>query len=319
MDEPALRFGVMTLPHLAWPELAERWQRLEDLGYDSAWVCDHFVDPYSPSAPWMEGWTLLAALAARTSRIRLGSLVTTITYRNPALLAREALTVDHVSGGRLELAIGAGGAPLDASMTGVDHWEAPERVRRLREFVEIVDGLLRNEVTTYQGRYYRVQDTQMHPAPVQRPRPPLTLAAEGPVALKLVAEYADRWVSYGLHARSGVTDERELAEHMGRRNAALDELCSARGRDPGSLSRCLLVGLTAETPFASLDAFGEFVGRYREAGVNEFVIYWLPEELRGQGFYRDKDERLAGDEMLERVAREAIPKLRGTTAAGRKA
>lgn len=313
-----LRFGVITLPHVPWPRLVEQWQRLEDLGFDSAWDCDHFVDPYAPAEPWFEGWTLLAALAARTSRIRLGPLVTTIAYRNPAILAREAVTVDHVSGGRLELAIGAGGAPLDASMTGADLWEAPERVRRFREFVVIVDALLRNEVTSYQGRYYRVQEARMRPAPVQRPRPPLTLAAEGPTALKLVAEYADRWVSYGLHARSGVTDARQLAAHMRRRNEALDELCAARGRDPRAIARCLLVGLTAEAPFASLDAFGEFVGRYREAGVSEFIVYWLPEELRGQGFYRDKAERLASGEMLERVAREALPKLRGM-AQGREA
>lgn len=307
-----LRFGVITLPNVPWPRLVEQWQRLEDLGFDSVWDCDHFVNPYAPVEPWFEGWTLLAALAARTSRIRLGPLVTTIAYRNPALLAREALTVDHISGGRLELAIGAGGAPLDATMTGVDLWEAPERVRRFREFVEVVDGLLRNEATTYQGRYYRVQEALLYPAPVQQPRPPLTLAAEGPTALTLVADYADRWVSFGLHARSGVTNVRQLAAHMRERNDALDELCAERDREPRGIARCLLVGLTAEAPFASLDAFRDFVGRYREAGVTEFIIYWLPEELRGQGFYQDKTERLASSEMLERVAWEALPKLRGT-------
>lgn len=298
------------MPHLPWTVIAEQWQRLEELGYDVAWDCDHFVDPYAPAEPWFEGWTLLAALAARTRRIRLGSLVTTITYRNPAVLAREALTVDHVSGGRLELAIGAGGTPLDASMTGVEAWEAPERVQRFREFVHVVDGLLRGEAVTFQGHYYRVQSAQMRPYVVQRPRPPLTLAAEGPVALKVVADYADRWVTYGLHERSGVTDRESLSEYVRQRNDTLDQLCMERGRDPRSISRCLLAGLTADTPFASLAAFEDFVGRYREAGITEFVIYWFPEEMRERGFYRDKNARLASTEMLERVASDVLPKFR---------
>jgi alkanesulfonate monooxygenase SsuD/methylene tetrahydromethanopterin reductase-like flavin-dependent oxidoreductase (luciferase family) len=226
MTQSALRLGVMTLPHLPWPVMVEQWRRLEELGYDSAWNCDHFVHRDAPSLPWFEGWTQLAALAARTSRIRLGSLVTSITYRNPAIPAREALTVDHVSSGRLELAVGAGGSPLDATMTGVGVWEAPERMRRYREFVAITDALLRDRVTTYHGQYYRVQDAEMHPAPVQQPRPPLN---------------------------------------------------------------------------ASMDAFVDFVGRYREAGVNE-------------GLYRDKEERLADNRMLERVARDAIPALRENAA-----
>lgn len=311
MPNHAVRFGVIMLPNLPWPLLAEKWRRLEDLGYDTAWDCDHFVDPYGPDSPWFEGWTLLAGLATRTERIRLGSLVTTITYRNPAMLAREALTVDHLSNGRLEIAIGAGGAPLDASMTGVEAWDPPERVARFREFVEIVDRLLRGEVVTREKGFYRVREARMQPAPVQRPRPPLTLAAEGPAALKIVADFADRWITYGLHARSGVTDTRELADNVRRRNAMLDDLCVARDRDPASISRCLLVGLTAESPFASLDALEDYLGRYRDAGVSEFVVYWLPEEFPDPAVYRGMTERFASGEMLERLARDVIPRMRG--------
>lgn len=310
MPQTSLRFGVLTLPNLPWPVLAQQWRRLEDLGYETVWDCDHFVDPYRPDSPWFEGWTLLAGLAAGTERIRLGSLVTTITYRNPALLAREALTVDHISGGRLELAIGAGGAPLDARMTGVDAWEPPERVTRFRQFVEVVDRLLRGDVVTVEDGHYPIQEARLHPGPLQRPRPPLTLAAEGPAAMKVVADFADRWVTYGLHARSGVSDTRTLADHVRRRNDEMDELCVARDRDPASVSRCLLVGLTAERPFASIHALEEFLGRYRDAGITEFVVYWLPEEFHGTGFYRDKGEQLASDEMLERLAQEVMPRMR---------
>jgi alkanesulfonate monooxygenase SsuD/methylene tetrahydromethanopterin reductase-like flavin-dependent oxidoreductase (luciferase family) len=310
MAEPAIRVGVQTLPNLPWPVLLRKWQYLEELGYDTAWDCDHFVDPYWLDSPWFEGWTLLAGLAARTERIRLGSLVTTITYRNPALLAREALTLDHISGGRLELAIGAGGAPFDARMTGVDEWEPPERVARFRAFVEIVDRLLRGEVVTRDETYYPLRESRMHPDPVQRPRPPLTLAAEGPAAMKVVADFADRWVTYGLHARSGVTNPQELADDVRQRNATLDELCVARDRDPASISRCLLVGLTAETPFASLDALEAFLGRYREAGITEFVVNWIPEDSQDTDYWRQWSDRVATGEMLERLAQEIRPRMR---------
>lgn len=310
MANSALRFGVLTLPNLPWSLLVDKWRRLEDLGYDIGWACDHFVDPYGPDSPWFEGWTLLAGLAGHTERIRLGTLVTTITYRNPAMLAREALTVDHLSNGRLEIAIGAGGAPLDASMTGIEEWEPPERVARFREFVEIVDRLLRGEVVTHEDGYYRIREARMQPTPVQRPRPPLGLAAEGPVSLKIVADFADRWITYGLHARSGVTDTHDLVDNVRRRNASLDELCVARDRDPASISRCLLVGLTAETPFASIDALEDYLARYREAGITEFAVYWLPEEFPDPDMYRDYAGRFATGEMLERLAREIIPRMR---------
>jgi alkanesulfonate monooxygenase SsuD/methylene tetrahydromethanopterin reductase-like flavin-dependent oxidoreductase (luciferase family) len=120
-----LHFGVMTIQNISWPALVERWQYLDELGFDSAWVADHFTNPWYPDEPWFEGWTLLSALATHTRKIRLGTMVTNISLHNPAVLARQALTVDHVSGGRLELGIGAGGAPTDHTMTGVPDWDPP--------------------------------------------------------------------------------------------------------------------------------------------------------------------------------------------------
>jgi alkanesulfonate monooxygenase SsuD/methylene tetrahydromethanopterin reductase-like flavin-dependent oxidoreductase (luciferase family) len=153
---------------VSWSTLLERWQYLDELGFDSVWVADHFANPWYPGEPWLDGWTLLSALSAHTRKIRLGTMVTNISLHNPAVLARQALTVDHVSEGRLELGIGAGGAPIDHTMTGVPDWEPPERATRLREFVEIVDGLLRSETSSYRGRYYRIENAEMHPAPVNR-------------------------------------------------------------------------------------------------------------------------------------------------------
>jgi alkanesulfonate monooxygenase SsuD/methylene tetrahydromethanopterin reductase-like flavin-dependent oxidoreductase (luciferase family) len=306
----ALRFGVMTIQNIPWRTLVERWRYLDELGFDSAWVADHFTNPWYPEEPWLEGWTLLSALAAHTERIRLGTMVTNIALHNPAVLARQALTVDHVSDGRLELGIGAGGAPTDHAMTGVPHWDPPERAARLREFVEIADRLLRNEATTYRGRHYRVDDSQMHPASVQEPRPPLTVAALGPKTLRIAAEYADSWnffPEYGLTAQ-------EALEQTARRNRMLDEYCAGLGRDPAEISRSLLaIPRMTGTPFDSDDAFQDFVGRYSEAGIDEFIFYWWREDALGYGYDRHIVERSADREILERLATEAIPALRSST------
>lgn len=302
-----LRFGIMTLQNLGYATLVERWKLLDALHFDSVWLGDHFVNPFAPAQPWFEGWTLLAALAAQTSRIRLGTLVSSITLRNPALLARQAMTVDHISGGRLNLGIGPAGRPLDHTMTGSEPWGAPERVGRFREFVELVDHLLREPETTYQGRYYRAHEAMMNPLPVQQPRPPLTLAAHGPSMLKLVARYADAWNSLG---KPGVSAE-ESFQITRERNQMLDEFCVQAGRDPAAIARSFLCGFTPERPFASLDAFDEFVGRYREIGFNEFIFYWLPE--RGHSAFSDhglESSRITDQSMLERIANDAIPRLR---------
>jgi alkanesulfonate monooxygenase SsuD/methylene tetrahydromethanopterin reductase-like flavin-dependent oxidoreductase (luciferase family) len=287
--------------------LVERWQYLDKLSFDSAWVADHFTNPSFPSEPWLEGWTLLSALATHTERIRLGTMVTNISLHNPAVLAKQALTVDHVSGGRLELGLGAGGAPADHAMTGVPNRNPPERAVRLREFVEIVDRLLRNEATTYRGRHYSLDDSQMHPAPVQKPRPLLTVAAHGPKGLKLVAEWADSWNCLPKRWLAA----REALERTARRNRMLDECCAKLGRDPSEITRSLLAQpRMPDAPFDSDDAFHDFVGRYREVGIDEFIFYWWREDTFEYGYDRAIVERSADRAILERLADEVIPALR---------
>jgi F420-dependent oxidoreductase-like protein len=257
-----VRFGIIRNNTLSWAETLAHWRRFEEAGFDSVWTCDHFQRPSDPGGPHLDAWTILAAVAAETSRVRLGVLVSSNTFRHPALLARQAVTVDHISGGRLELGIGSGWFREEHERFGIPFPPAPELVDRFREAVEIVDLLMRQDVSTYEGRYYRLRDAPLRPGPVQQPRPPLTLGAHGPRMLKLVARYADRWNSFA-----------PVAE-MKARNEAVDRACAEIGREPGSLVRSLYgaPAMIGADPWESRDAFADIVGRYREAGIEEFIF-----------------------------------------------
>ena len=192
-----LKFGICTDQNMDWPTTVERWKYFEQLGFDSIWDCDHYVQPSRPTGPYFEGWTLLAALATVTERIRIGVLVSCNTFRHPALLAKEATTVDHISNGRLEVGFGAGWYVPEHEMFGIRFPEPSELVGRFREATEIVDSMLRNEITNYDGTYYQLQDAPNRPLPLQKPRPPLMLGAHRSRMLRIVAEYGDAWNSFG--------------------------------------------------------------------------------------------------------------------------
>lgn len=294
-----LRFGVLA-PQIVPIEVQRaRWTEVEELGFDSLWVADHLVNPNMPSGRWFEAWTLLAAAAVATSRVRLGALVTSITFRHPVVLAKEALTVDHLSNGRLNLGIGAAGAPNDFGMTGLPEWSNGERARRFRESVEILDRLLRSDEASYEGRYYRVAEAVMNPGPVQRPRPHFTLAAHGPYTLKVAAEYADTWNSSGSMRNIRLDTPEQVIRAIGERSRILDEHCAAIGRDPAAITRSILAGggATPDTPWASVEAFHDFIGRYTEVGITEFIFY-----------YPSRTEKSSG--AWEPIVHEVMPKLR---------
>ncbi|UCE29477.1 MAG: LLM class flavin-dependent oxidoreductase [Candidatus Bathyarchaeota archaeon] len=298
-----IRFGLVTLQHIPWKKEVKRWKSIEALGFDGAWVGDHFANPFQPTAPWFESWTLLASLASCTSHIRIGTLVTSIPLRNPAVLARQALTVDHISNGRLELGLGAGvSGKTDPvySMTGIEDWAPPERVARFHEIVEIVDQCLRNRITTYEGRYYKLKNTAMSPPPIQQPRPPITIAAMGPSMLRIAARYADTWNSLG--GEFGAPPE-TIVENIKHQNRLLDDCCAKIGRNPKTLRRSLLVfGLEAETVFDSEEAFKEVVERYLEVGITEFMF-----------FHPDTAPSISS-RAYEQIALEVIPELRRSNA-----
>ena len=248
-----MRFGALTLQNRPWPELVESWRRLDELGVESLWVADHLANPLRPERPWLDGWTALPALAAVTERARVGALVSSMTLRNPAVLAKAAVTLDHVSNGRAELALGAGGSARDVELAGPPPWSFVDYVGRVVEFLA-ADSL--------------------QPRPVQG-RIPLTMGGHGDEALDLAARHADRWNSYG-----GQRLDPDAALRRGReRNERLTVLCEAQGRDPAELTRSILLGypFVSETPWRSDEAFLDVARRWSGAGFDELIVYYPPE------------------------------------------
>lgn len=272
-----VRFQAMILPNLEWAPLLARFRHAENLGFDLAGTGDHFCDWTNPPSPWFEMWSVLAGVAQATSRIRLTPCVAQIPLRNPAMFARQALTVDHISGGRVEVGLGLG-LPIDPSyeMIGMENWSNPQRVARFTDYIEIVDRMLSNETTTYRGEFYEVVGATMNPRSTQLPRPPITVAALGPVMIRKAVEHADTWNTMSFAA----TFDEQLAETDERIARALSH-CEQVGRDPASLRVSYNMFDPASRAsggrisyYESVDAFDDQVGRLRELGVSEFSMYY---------------------------------------------
>jgi alkanesulfonate monooxygenase SsuD/methylene tetrahydromethanopterin reductase-like flavin-dependent oxidoreductase (luciferase family) len=304
MRDP-LRFHVLLLPNVSWPELRARVVRLEALGVECAALADHFVDWTNPPAPWFEAWTLLAALANATNAIRLSTVVTQIPLRNPAMLARQVLTLDHISNGRIELGLGTG-IVIDPSyaMAGLPNWEPGERVDHFGEYVDLVGRLLSQEVTTFAGRYYRADGAVMNPRPVQSPRPPLLVAALAPRMMRHAARHADIWNSLSFLP----SFDEQLAETRAR-GEKMDVFCAEIGRDPATLRRSYTMFDAQARPrggaidyYASPERFVDQVGRLAELGISDIGLYYPLDPAQIPAF--------------ETIANDTMPSLRAAHPAG---
>ena len=265
MTAPALRFGLfLSQAGKTWPQVLDEFTMAEELGFDHAWLVDHLVDTDgTPDDGCHEAWTLLAAIAARTTRIRLGVLVSSNTFRHPAILLKEAVTVDHISGGRVNLGIGTGWHEDEHRRFGIELPEPHERVDRFEEAVDLITRLMRQAATTVEGRHYRLDDARLQPPPIQRPRIPIVIAAHRPRMLRIAAQYADQWDTFAAMpgtATEGV--EAELAERIGQ----LDEACRAIGRDPAAIRRSTWATRDA---LRSTDAYLDFVRRHHRLGFTD--------------------------------------------------
>lgn len=261
-----MRFGLdIAQQRMPWEEVVRRVRLAEDLGFDGAWGFDHFRPMYGEGpGETFDGMTTLAALSGLTSRIRLGLLVTGVTYRHPSVLAAQALTIDHASGGRLDLSLGAAWFEDEHRQLGIPFPPTSERFDLLADALEIITRLYTGDVVSYDGAVISLDEAQMRPTPVQDPRPPIWIGGTGPRrTLPLVARYADVWHAWGT--------PRSLADA----NARIDELAEAEGRDPATIVRASSLSLD------DLDKARRHVEGWREAGFDYLVCSW-PDAGAGQ-------------------------------------
>ena len=289
-----IRFGIQTgQQNVEWADLLDVWKKADAWGYDSLWNFDHFYPIFAdPNGPCLEGWTTLAALAGATRRARIGTLVNGNTYRHPAVTAKMAATVDHVSGGRLNLGIGAGWFELEHRAFGIDFKTVRGRLEALDEACRIMKGLFTQDRTTVAGQHYTVTDAIGLPKPVQQPHPPIMIGGTGEkVLLKLVARHADMWNATGS------------AERMGRLIDVIDRHGDAERRDTTRIEKTVMMPLCYDAA-ADREAFmlriaaqmpqtspeearrSSFIGRkaecldtvdrYAKAGVTHFIFMVFP-------------------------------------------
>jgi alkanesulfonate monooxygenase SsuD/methylene tetrahydromethanopterin reductase-like flavin-dependent oxidoreductase (luciferase family) len=311
-EDDGVRFGALLLPSQTWPEMVRRARAVEAAGFDALWIDDHIIHPARPQAHWLECWTTLAGLAGVTERITLGPLVSNIVLRPPALLARQALTVAEMSGGRVDLGVGSGYAPSDHEGVGVELWSGPERLRRFREAVATIRETLDAGPGETAGAGSAGDEEEPPPSaaaghkeeqPASTATPgrsatssavPLTIAAHGRGALAVAAKHADTWASYGgfeLDPDPNFALTRERSE-------ILTELAAGR-----PIHRRLLCGsaaLTREPIWQSVGAFEDFVGRYRGIGIDQFAFHWPP-----------TDTNPAADPAVVEEIATRLPTLRG--------
>ena len=273
-----MRFGLdIAQQRLPWDELVRRVKLAEELGFDGAWGFDHFQPMYGDGpGETFEGMTTLAALSGLTTRIRLGLLVTGVTYRHPSVFAAEALTIDHASHGRLELALGAAWFDKEHDELGIPFPPTSERFDLLEDALEIVTRLFTGETVDYEGRKVSLTNARMNPLPVQRPHPPIWIGGTGPKrTLPLVGRFADVWHAWGT------------PNSLREANAAIDEYASQAGRDPASITRATSLSLD------DLDTARKHAAKWRDADYGYLVCGWPG----------------AGAAQVEAFARDVLPEF----------
>jgi F420-dependent oxidoreductase-like protein len=279
--ERTVRFGVKTSPQfVTYQDVLRVWREADQIpALSSAWVFDHFM-PLGPdqTGPIFEGWTLLAALAAQTQRLRMGVMVTGNTYRHPAVLAKMAATVDVVSGGRLDFGLGAGWFEAEHTAYGIPFYPPGERIRRLGEACEVISLMWTETAPDFDGQYYQLKQAYCEPKPIQTPHPPFVIGGSGERrTLRVVARYADIW-NFG----GGDVDE---FRHKSR---VLDDHCAAIGRDPAGVERSVQLAVDA----ADIAATRPAAQSYIEAGVTHILLMLRPP-------YPERIVQVLAEEIIE--------------------
>lgn len=259
-----MKLHVILWPVQSWPEMGETWRRAEELGFAGAWVYDHLA--WRGHTPWDDAYASLAAGAVVTSRIRLGTLVTSPNFRTPIPTASAVRTIDRISGGRLDLGVGAGGMGHTSDGDVLDRdWSPRERADRLEEWTTQLDALLTEESVSATGEWWSVRDVTISPGLVQQ-RPPFWVAARGPRGMRLAARLGQGWVANPA-GDDPVADTRIQVERV-------REAFAAAGRDADGVPKLLLTGFTDEPWLDSVGAYDDLAGRYGELGITDVAVHW---------------------------------------------
>jgi F420-dependent oxidoreductase-like protein len=274
MEKHPIRFGIQTgQQSVEWSEVLDLWQKADSWGYDSLWNFDHFYPIFvDPEGPCLEGWTTLAALSQATKHARIGHLVNGNTYRHPCVTAKMAASLDHISGGRLNLGLGAGWFELEHRNFGIDFKTVRGRLEALDEACHIIRGMFTQSKTTLHGKHYCVTDAMGLPEPLQQPHPPIMIGGAGKnVLLKIVAKYADMW-----NTNAGAEQMGNLIEHIQRHGEAV-------GRDPDQIEKTVMLPLCYRAAQAREEMVCNLIASMRQS---------TPEEARKQIMIGDKTECL---------------------------
>ena len=291
-----MRIGIVILPDERWSVAGRRWRKAEEYGFDHAWTYDHLGWRDLVDGPWFDAVPTLTAAAMVTRRIRLGTFVASPNFRHPVHFAREIMALEDISEGRLLLGVGAGGAGFDAEVLGGPALTPRQRVDRFTEFLTLLDQLLRNDRTDFAGDYYRAVDARSTPGPVQQPRPPLLVAANGPRALRLAARLGDGWVTTGAQA---LDDENAWWRSVAEVNERFGEALEKAGRPAAAVGRYLNLDSSPVFSMSSPDAFADAVGRAARLGFTDVLAHWP----RASSWY-------AGDENVLETVAGMLPRLR---------
>ncbi|MEU5417668.1 LLM class flavin-dependent oxidoreductase [Streptomyces sp. NPDC001407] len=273
-----MRLSTVILPDRRWSEGGRQtWQRAEELGFHAAYTYDHLSWRTFRDGPWFGAIPTLTAAATVTSRMRLGTLVTSPNFRHPVTLAKELISLDDISGGRVTLGIGAGGSGFDATALltgGQEPWTPRERADRFAEFVPLLDRLLTQDVVSYDGEHYSASEVRNIPGCVQRPRLPFAVAATGPRGLRLAARHGQAWVTTGDPKLFETGTPEQSLKAVAGQIERLGAACAGIDRDPADLHKIMLTGFTPDRPLDSFDAFVDFAGSHAELGIDEIVVHW---------------------------------------------
>ncbi len=309
-----IEFGIQTGPqHTDYASILDVWQHVEAEGFDHAWTFDHFIPIFSdPNGPCLEGWTTLTALLAQVPRLRGGTLVTGNSYRHPALLANIAATLDQISGGRVEMGIGAGWWEMEYKAYGYDFPPVAERIRALDESVQVMKKLWTETRASFDGRHYTITDALCEPKPVQKPHIPIWIGGAGPqLTLRAVARHAQGWNTF--------LGPRENYQML---LGALEKHCEKVDRDPASIRKSLSASLVIDTDAERMQAKLETVARTRNTtatALRERTLIGTPDDVANQVLglaEQGVDHIILGirapysKEDLSIFAREVIPRVR---------